>query len=209
MGMLDRTGLSAYANRDRVVYTLSPNLDECEDITAAFVEQGFRATFAQTIPALTRLLDLRRPDAVLVDYDSGVAVTGLMPLIRNQIFGVRIFVISNANIAADDVVRAVRAGAVALVQRPLALTEVTHVVASDLRRVSSGSADAACAGKLSSLSGREIDVLRHVMDGRSNKEVALELLISPRTVEAHRASILKKLGARNTAEMIHIAMTDR
>jgi len=208
-----REGLGAYSNRDRVVYTLSQNLAECESITTAFVEQGFRAAFAQTIPALERLFDLRRPDAVLVDYECGQvdgdADSDIVALTHDLSFGVRVFVITNANIAADKVVRAVRAGAVALIERPLAMTEVTYVVASDLRRICSHSSNPAVAGGLSSLSARELDVLRHVMDGRSNKEVALELLISPRTVEAHRASILRKLGARNTAEMIHIAMMDR
>ncbi|MGV8832882.1 MAG: response regulator transcription factor [Devosia sp.] len=201
--------LSASANRNRVLYTFSPDLRECENVTSAFAQQGYRATFAQTIPALSRLFDIRRPDVALVDYESGVAEDDVLALIRDLSFGVRVFVIGNANMASDMVVRAIRAGAVALFERPLALTEMTHVVAIDLRRSCSSEKNPARCGSLSALSVREIDVLRYVMEGQSNKEVGLQLHISARTVEAHRASSMKKLGARNTAEMVHIAMMDR
>lgn len=52
------------------------------------------------------------------------------------------------------------------------------------------------------LSPRERAVAQHVVNGRTSKEAALALGLSPRTVEVHRAAILRKLGVKSTAEMV-------
>jgi len=78
-----------------------------------------------------------------------------------------------------------------------------------------GSADAAHsnAGLLSrpfpgheSLTSRERAVLAEILRGASNKEAALALSISTRTVEFHRANILLKLSAKNTADLVRIVL---
>lgn len=55
--------------------------------------------------------------------------------------------------------------------------------------------------RLQTLSGRENDVLRHVLSGRTNKQIAGELKISPRTVEVYRASMLRKLNVHSTPQL--------
>jgi DNA-binding CsgD family transcriptional regulator len=54
------------------------------------------------------------------------------------------------------------------------------------------------------LTAREQQVLDLVSSGASSKEGALRLKISPRTFEAHRAQVMRKLGARNTAELVRM-----
>lgn len=56
------------------------------------------------------------------------------------------------------------------------------------------------------LSPRERATLHHVVNGASSKEAARELGLSPRTVEFHRANIMRKLNARNVAELIAIVV---
>ena len=55
------------------------------------------------------------------------------------------------------------------------------------------------------LSEREREVLQLVAEGRSSKEIAEVLSISPATVETHRTHVLQKLGLRNTAEVVRYA----
>jgi len=55
---------------------------------------------------------------------------------------------------------------------------------------------------ISKLSEREIDVLKHIKDGLSSKEIAVKLFLSARTVEVHRSNILKKLNLKNTASLL-------
>ena len=54
---------------------------------------------------------------------------------------------------------------------------------------------------------REREVLEQFTSGASNKEAGRHLGISPRTIEDHRANIMKKLGARNAADLVRIVMT--
>ena len=58
--------------------------------------------------------------------------------------------------------------------------------------------------RLSALSAREKDVMREMLDGQLNKQIADKLGIAMRTVEVHRSRVLSKLGARNVAELAKI-----
>ncbi len=59
------------------------------------------------------------------------------------------------------------------------------------------------------LTRREREVLDLISDGHSNKQGALRMGISPRTFESHRAEAMRKLGARNTADLVRKALLHR
>ncbi len=59
---------------------------------------------------------------------------------------------------------------------------------------------------LAGLTSREMDVLEQCMHGASSKEAAKNLGISPRTIDDHRASLMRKLGARNTVDLVRTVM---
>lgn len=56
------------------------------------------------------------------------------------------------------------------------------------------------------LSSRELGILQMIAQGMSNKEIAAQLFLSIRTVDAHRYNIMQKLNVKNTAEMIKTAV---
>jgi DNA-binding NarL/FixJ family response regulator len=56
------------------------------------------------------------------------------------------------------------------------------------------------------LTRREREVLSLISEGYSNKQGALRMNISPRTFESHRAEAMRKLGARNTADLVRLAL---
>lgn len=58
------------------------------------------------------------------------------------------------------------------------------------------------------LTGRERDVLQRLADDMTNKEIAEELHISRRTVESHRASLMRKLGVHKTSGLVRIAIRE-
>ena len=60
----------------------------------------------------------------------------------------------------------------------------------------------------SQLTPRERQVLQLITNGQSNKEAGRELGISPRTIEVHRARVMEKLGARNTADLMRIVLAN-
>jgi DNA-binding NarL/FixJ family response regulator len=62
--------------------------------------------------------------------------------------------------------------------------------------------------RLAALTPREVDVLKNVAAGRTNKEIAARLSIGTRTVESHRESLMQKLGVRHVAGLIRVAIEE-
>jgi two-component system response regulator FixJ len=108
-------------------------------------------------------------------------------------------------------VKAMKAGAVDFLEKPLDETELLTV----LRRVLSQSQASLqlseqkelAAARLARLTERERDVFDGLAMGKTNKGVALDLGISPRTVEIHRARIMEKLEASTLSDIVRIALT--
>jgi two-component system response regulator FixJ len=117
-------------------------------------------------------------------------------------------------------VRAMRAGARDFVEKPYPKERILAAVAEALEaaaaaaeaardqapEVARAAAAAAAEARLEVLTPRERMVLRSLVLGRPNKVIAHELGISPRTVEAHRAAIMEKLGIRSLAEAVRVAL---
>lgn len=60
-----------------------------------------------------------------------------------------------------------------------------------------------------SLSKREMEVLKLIAEGFTNKEIAIKLFTSKRTIESHRKNLIEKTGAKNTASLIKFAITQK
>ena len=58
----------------------------------------------------------------------------------------------------------------------------------------------------SGLTSRELEILQHIVDGKSNKEIAVDLSLSANTVAVHRANIMDALGIHKTAELVVYAI---
>lgn len=56
------------------------------------------------------------------------------------------------------------------------------------------------------LSKRQVEIIQYVSEGLSNGDISVKLEVSSRTVEAHRRNIMKKMGVKNTAEMVAVAV---
>lgn len=106
-------------------------------------------------------------------------------------------------------VQAMKLGAIDFLEKPCDFAQLLTCVEAAFSGLEeshqiSGRAGAATA-KIARLSGRETDVLKGLIDGRSNKVIALNLDISPRTVEIYRANLMDKLEVRNLSQALRIA----
>lgn len=204
------TAYRSYFNRSRVLYVLHSDPSEGEAIAQAFSEQGFMASTSGSLSGLSRLAQLHTPDVVLIDLDILVSEThGIIGDLRSMAFGVRVFALTDDHPEAAHIVRAVRSGTLSVFVRPYRMAEMIRTVIEELRGDLRGPNDAfghATVGGPTSLTQRELEVLRRVADGETNKEIALILGISPRTVEVHRSAAMRKLGAKNTAQLVRIAL---
>jgi DNA-binding NarL/FixJ family response regulator len=77
-----------------------------------------------------------------------------------------------------------------------------ELAAQVLPGVLSSSQYATMGGRTPHLTPREREIVQLVAEGRTSKEIALALSLSPKTIEAHRASILKKLNRRSASQMV-------
>jgi two-component system response regulator TtrR len=98
-------------------------------------------------------------------------------------------------------VRAIKSGAVDFLEKPLDEATFLPVVKAALKNCHS---DDIAKGK--TLTRSEIKILREVVKGKSNREVAADLRRSVRTVENHRHRLMHKLGAKNAVDLVKKAV---
>ncbi len=65
------------------------------------------------------------------------------------------------------------------------------------------------AAKIGSLTSRQREILEKVLAGRPSKNIAADLHISQRTVDNHRAAIMRKVGAKSLSALIRVALAAR
>lgn len=106
-------------------------------------------------------------------------------------------------------VQAMKAGALDFMEKPYEAEQLMQVLERAFATLEESSETSArldaAKSKISKLSPRETDVLRGLIEGRSNKVIAYELDISPRTVEIYRANLMEKLEVRSLSEALRIA----
>jgi two-component system response regulator FixJ len=106
-------------------------------------------------------------------------------------------------------VRAMKAGAVDFIEKPIDEAQLFTAIDAALAEKKPAArhhAVARATEQMALLSPRERQVLEAIAGGRPNKLIAYDLGISVRTVEVHRAHMLDRLGVRNIAEAIRIAV---
>jgi two-component system response regulator FixJ len=110
-------------------------------------------------------------------------------------------------------VQAIKQGAFDFIEKPLdderLIASIAQAVERGQRARVEQSERELLEARVAELSPRQIEVMHLVADGFSNKEIALKLDISPRTVENYRAWVMEKMGASNLADLVRkvIALT--
>jgi FixJ family two-component response regulator len=107
-------------------------------------------------------------------------------------------------------VNTMKKGAMDFIPKPFNEEELLSVVERMLDQARSAFADYQHAANREALMGkltaREAQVLERIVAGRLNKQIADDLGISIKTVEAHRANIMEKLNANTVADLLKIAL---
>jgi FixJ family two-component response regulator len=106
-------------------------------------------------------------------------------------------------------VRALKRGAVDFISKPVGEAELLEAINVALERDSAlreqRSATTQVQQRVASLTKREREVLLRVVTGRLNKQIAGELGTQERTIKVHRARVMRKMGVRTLADLVHLA----
>lgn len=107
-------------------------------------------------------------------------------------------------------VEAMKSGALDFIEKPFSdemlIASIERAVAEASSARDAAAVEARMRERLSSLSERELQVLKGVIQGQANKTIAFELGISPRTVEVYRANLMSKMQAKSLAELVRMVM---
>ncbi|MCW8087224.1 response regulator transcription factor [Sabulicella glaciei] len=159
------------------------------------------AAFLRLAGALPRgcvLLDIRMPGSCGLGIQRELAQRGLPHPV----------VIMTAHASVALAVQAMKEGACDVIEKPFSAEALLRCVEAALAhgQAPTSSPGAEAASRLGRLSARETEVLRHVVAGRQNKEIARDLGLSPRTVESYRCNAMGKIGATSLPEAVRIAL---
>ena len=158
--------------------------------------------FLAAIPGVTPgcvVLDVRMPGVSGLELQQSLAtVAEPLPII---------FLSGHGDIPIS--VRAMKAGAVDFLTKPVRREALLRTVQNALERDATERKSRAIMRELRSryetVTAREREVLAHVVSGKLNKQIAFDLGTSERTIKAHRASIMDKLGVQSVAELVRLA----
>jgi FixJ family two-component response regulator len=210
--MNDKADYRSHHIGERLIHIVDGDIETCEALSVLFRLEGFQTGYFQSAAQFVTALERWRPDAVVlnlrVGQDSGLA---LLSRVRGAQAGTPVVMLADGP-QMEAAVTAMKLGAADVLTKPLDGDHLLMVVREALRR-EAGRAPAppqhrtAAPRHFARLTPREREVLHLITHGQSNKEAGRQLGISPRTIEVHRARVMEKLGAKNTADLMRIVLT--
>lgn len=159
--------------------------------------------FIEELPNLRpgcALIDVRMPEL------DGIA------LVRRHSTALRhlVIIMMTGHGDIEMAVEAMKLGAVDFIEKPFTVEPLLRSlnVANDRlsQRVETVQKSDSAANLIGTLTTREADILRGLLSGHSNKSLAHNLSLSPRTVEMHRSNVMKKLQTRSLSETLKLAL---
>jgi FixJ family two-component response regulator len=185
-----------------------------ETLSVVLSAGGYQVVCFADGAALLAVARTRTPSCILLDVQiPGKSGLDVLKELHGEDYPAPIFMISGLGDIAMAV-SAIKNGALDFIEKPFRgseiVTRLDEAVGAYARRQAENSASKVASLHFPGrepLTRREREVLEQFTSGASNKEAGRQLGISPRTIEDHRANIMKKLGARNAADLIRIVLT--
>ncbi len=198
---------------DRLVYLVDDEAPVRRSVGFMLKTSGYEVEQFESGEAFLKQAGQLRPGCVLLDVRlGGLDGLAVQQTLKDRGIMLPVIIITGHG-DVGLAVRAMKAGAVDFLEKPFEKSAVIAAIDQALLRNEGRAeldrlADQARA-QLNGLTPRERDVLNGLVEGQSNKVIAYDLGISPRTVEIHRANLMSKLGVNSLSDALKIAFTAR
>ena len=169
--------------------------------TAAFSRAAdFLAKYTADDPGCL-VLDIRMPEMSGLELQQQLNRMGsMLPVI---------FITGHGDVPMA--VQAMKEGAFEFIQKPFReqdlLDRINHALQLDAENRKEQARRSEVAKRVETLTPREREVMGLVVEGEANKVIAIDLGLSERTVEIHRAKVMEKMGARSVAHLVKLHLT--
>lgn len=194
---------------DRTVYVVDDDAAVRRSLERLLDAAGFHVVSYESPTAFLEACSGLSAGCILLDIRMP-AVDGLEVQARLNRLRVQLpVIVMTGHGDVPSAVRAMKAGAVDFLEKPFGDETLLKVIEGAFVKVSRliGDRDAErAAQRIATLSPREREVLDALLAGRPNKVIAFDLNISVRTVEVHRARMMGRLGTKQFADAIRLAM---
>ena len=189
------------------VHVVDPNRNRGNEMARHLSERSFDV---ERHSGLSGLLSHPRRGVVLMSDDHEGPDPGKVLEAIENCAGYLPAAFFSSSLSARMVVRAMAAGVVDYFEWPCCPTELGEIVVrlsvQGERRATIETLKTHARELVERLTDREQEVLRSLVAGGSNKQIARELGISPRTVEVHRAHMMSRLNARSVSDAVRIGI---
>ncbi|SMQ65782.1 two component transcriptional regulator, LuxR family [Devosia lucknowensis] len=206
------TVLPASARRGKLIHIVEADTASRESLARLLRLEGFEVVAFQSGVEAINGLKGRMPDLAIIALTlpdiSGLAV---LSILKGNGEGLPAIMIAS-QLDLPSAISAMKHGAADVFSQPIDFEALSSCVRAIFKKdvlvtANPDGGRSVVVRGFNQLTPREREVLQHITDGCSNKEMARSLGISPRTVEVHRARVMDKLGARNTAAMVRMVMS--
>jgi two-component system, LuxR family, response regulator FixJ len=202
------TTVAHAAPRPPTVYLIDDNADLRESLAALLEASGYSPRcFATAEEFLAKGL-IERPACAIVDLRlPGMSGLDLQKKLHDEQPNLPVIVVTGHGDVATARA-ALRTGALDFLEKPVQPEELMDAVSAALQSdaLSRAREREQMRERLGRLTPRELEVFQRITDGLHNREIAVELGISPRTVEVHRARLMDKLNARRIADLFRLRL---
>jgi two-component system response regulator FixJ len=191
-----------------VVHVIDDDEALRDSIRMFLANEGLDVRTYASADAFLRTLDLPATGCVVTDVRMpGMSGMDLLVEIGRQGLALPVIVVTG-HADVPLAVRAMKRGAVDLLEKPFQGEELIDAVRRALDAGRDSQQDALSIQeaqmRLATLTARETEVLDRLVRGQPNKIIAYEMGISPRTVEVHRANVMKKTQAGSLSELVRM-----
>lgn len=192
-----------------VVYLIASDADLRAGMAKQLAAAGFQTRQFASDTAFRAAVDQLPAGCILFEIDIPGRL-GICSIARIRTAGIAMPLIAQAEDADVPLaVSAMKAGATDFLARPCSQAALARRIEEACARhaaVPSPSASNGARRRLDMLTSREHEVLGGLIQGLTNKKIAASLGISPRTVEVHRARLMRRLEAKSVSDIVIIAI---